>query len=266
MKTVTSADGTEIAFERTGSGPPLVFVHGGIGDHRFWDLSGVRPALAEHCTVYAMDRRGCGESEAPDSFAKEREAEDVAAVADTIDEPVILLGHSGGGTPTLEAALRIDDLRTLILYEPAFQVSADALDADAEIAEMMNLLKEGKNEQALVLSLEDFAGLTPGELDRVRAAPTWEEEVETFAETLFPQMEAADEWEFDSERFGDVTTPTLLLSGTESGHWLRETIETLDDTLPNSRIVTFDGHGHLAMLTAPDRFTDEVLSFIRESY
>ena len=95
METVTSADGTEIAFERTGSGPPLVLVHGGIGDHRFWDFSGVRPALVDHCTVYAMGRRGCGESEFPGSFAKEQEAEDVTAVADAIDEPVILLGHSG---------------------------------------------------------------------------------------------------------------------------------------------------------------------------
>lgn len=145
-------------------------------------------------------------------------------------------------------------------------MSADALDADAEIAEMIDLLKEGENEQALVLSLVEFAGLTPEELDRVSAAPTWEETVETFAETLFPQMETADEWEFDPERFGDVITPTLLLSGTESAHWLRETTEALDDALPNSRIVTFDGHGHLAMLTTPDRFTDEVLSFVCESY
>lgn len=266
MESVMSADGTEIAFERMGSGPPLVLVHGGIGDHRFWDLSGVRPALTEHCTVYAMDRRGCGESEFPDSFVKEREAEDVAAIADTIDEPVTLLGHSGGGTPTLEATLWIDDLRALILYEPALQVRADALDADAEVAEMMNLLDQGKNERALVLSLEEFAGLTPEELDRVRAAPTWEETVETFAETLVPQMDAADEWEFDPERFGNVPIPTLLLSGTESASWLRETTEALADALPNSRIVTFDGHGHQAMLTTPDRFTDEVLPFVRESY
>lgn len=212
-----------------------------------------------------MDRRGCGESEVPDSFAKKREAEDVVAVADAIDEPVTLLGHSGGGTPTLEAARRIDDLRTLILYEPAFQVSEDALDADAEMAETMSLLDDGKNEQALVLSLEEFAGLTPKELDRVRAAPTWEEDVETFPKTLLPQMEAADEWEFDPERFGDVTTPTLLLTGAESSHWLKETTEALADTLPNSRLVIFDEHGHLAMLTAPDRFIDEVLSFVSES-
>ena len=62
METIAAADGTEIAFERTGSGPPLVLVHGADVDHRFWDISGVRQSLAEHHTVYAMDRRGHGES------------------------------------------------------------------------------------------------------------------------------------------------------------------------------------------------------------
>lgn len=73
MATVRSTDGPEIAFERTGNGPPLVLVHGRIGDHRFWDLSGVRPAVADHFTMYAMDRRGCGKIEVLDSYAKERE-------------------------------------------------------------------------------------------------------------------------------------------------------------------------------------------------
>jgi len=60
MDMAKSADGTQIAFERTGSGPPLVFVAGGGGnDHTRWELAGVRPALAEHFTVCAMDgRRG----------------------------------------------------------------------------------------------------------------------------------------------------------------------------------------------------------------
>lgn len=62
LETVTSADGTPIAFERTGSGPPLVLVHGGACDHRFWDLSDVRSTFAERYTVYAMDCRGVGES------------------------------------------------------------------------------------------------------------------------------------------------------------------------------------------------------------
>jgi pimeloyl-ACP methyl ester carboxylesterase len=61
MQTVTSADGSRIAFELSGAGPPLVFVHGGWDDHTAWRL--VLPMLAQRFTIYAMDRRGCGQSD-----------------------------------------------------------------------------------------------------------------------------------------------------------------------------------------------------------
>ena len=103
LETVTSVDGTEIAFERTGNGPPLVLVHGGGTDHGFWERSDVRPTHAEHCTVYAMDCHGVGQSgdvresgalaSQPESrrdsgnatvYELAREFEDVAAVVDAI--------------------------------------------------------------------------------------------------------------------------------------------------------------------------------------
>ncbi|WP_436347885.1 alpha/beta fold hydrolase [Natronorubrum sp. FCH18a] len=61
-----------------------------------------------------------------------------------------------------------------------------------------------------------------------------------------------------------MTTLTLLLSGSESPPLLKDATDPVHDALPNSRISTFDGHAHEAMLTAPDRFTEEVLAFIRE--
>ena len=267
METITSADGTEIAFERTGSGPPLVLVHGASIDHRYWEHSGVRPTLAEHCTVYAMDCRGHGESEHPDEFELEAEFEDVAAVVESIDEPVTLLGESGGAFYSLEAALRIENLNGLILHEPAFAADGDGLDIDDEVAEITALLDDGENERATVVFLEKIAQLTPEELELLRADPTWPEYVDVFVETVVPKLEAEAEsgYEFDPERFADVTTPTLLLVGTESAQWLEETTRAVDDALSNSRIVTLDGHGHEANITAPERFTDEVLTFVRES-
>ena len=60
MATVTSADGTEIAYERSGRGPPLVLVHASTVTHAHFESA--RPGLAEHFTVYGMDRRGHGEA------------------------------------------------------------------------------------------------------------------------------------------------------------------------------------------------------------
>ncbi|MFP8890988.1 alpha/beta fold hydrolase [Natrialbaceae archaeon A-CW2] len=261
-KIVTSADGTEIAFTRTGSGPPLVLVHCASADHRIWELFDVRSILAEDTTVYAIDRRGRGESGDAEAYEPDREFEDVAAVVESIDEPVTLLGHSAGGFYSLEAALRTDNLSGLVLYEPAFFVDRSDV-SDADRIEMMSLLEAGELEEGYVFFIEEIAGWTSEELDVVRSAPTWEEYVERFP-TLLPKYARIPEYEFDPARFADVTTPTLLLTGSESPEWYRSTTEAVNDALSNTHVVTFDGHGHAGPLTAPDRFTDEVLSFVNE--
>ncbi|WP_207588922.1 alpha/beta fold hydrolase [Halomontanus rarus] len=264
METTASADGTEIAFERTGSGPPLVLVHGGACDHRFWELSGVRSAFAEHCTVYAMDCRGLGESGDSAGYELEREFEDVAAVVDAVDDPVTLCGHSSGALLSLEAALRTDNLRGLVLYEPPISVGDHELVSDEVLDEMKRLLDDGENEQVLVLFLEQIAQSTPDEIDAQRSTPDWQDLVD--AAHVWPRsVQAIAEYEFDASRFADVTTPTVLLSGSESPPFLKDATEPIHDALPNSRLITFDGHGHEAMLTAPDRFVDEVLAFIRDA-
>lgn len=264
LETVTSADGTEIAFERSGSGPPLVLVYGNGDVHNFWDEGGVRPAFADHYTVYAIERRGRGESGDAGGYELDREAEDVAAVVEAIDDPATLLGHSGGALYSLEATLRTDNLRNVILYEPPIQVGDHELDVAEEITETRTLVDRGENEQALVLFLRDVAGLAPEEIDAMRSAPIWQDMV-VAAYTLPRELQAIGEYEFEAARFADLTTPTLLLSGSESSSLYKDATKAVDEALANSRIATFEGEQHMAMHTAPVRFVDEVRSFIRES-
>ena len=91
-----SRDGTEIGYFTSGVGPPLVLVHGGLGDHTRWGA--LRPHLEPHVTVHAMDRRGRGASGDHPGYSIEREYEDVAAVVDDIAESsgarVSVYGHS----------------------------------------------------------------------------------------------------------------------------------------------------------------------------
>lgn len=265
MDTDTSADGTPIAFERTGSGPPLVLVAGGgANDHTRWDAGGVRSAFADHYTVHAIDGRGLGESGDAAEYALEREFEDVATVVESIDERAVLLGHSSGALIALEAALRTDNLRKLVLYEPPIQVSGHDLDDTETVAEMEALLGEGQYEQVLVLFLREVANIPPDEIDALREAPNWQRRVEG-AYTIPRAIQGVSDYEFDAARFAGLTTPTLLLEGSESPPFLHTAIEALDEAFPNSRIVTFEGHGHVAMLTATDRFINEVLTFISGS-
>lgn len=263
-ETVTSADGTTIAYERMGSGPPLVLVYGNGDVHKFWDEGGVRSAFADQYTVYAVERRGRGESGDGAEYELEREAEDVAAVVEAIDEPVTLLGHSGGALYSLEAALRTDNLRKLILYEPPIQVGDNELDIAEELVEMRTLVERGENEQALVLFGRDIAGLPPDEIDALRSAPVWQEMVDA-AHTLPRELEAISEYGFDAARFANTTTPTLLLAGGESPPLYGDATRAVNEALPNSRIASFEGEQHMAMHTAPNRFVHEVVAFIEES-
>jgi pimeloyl-ACP methyl ester carboxylesterase len=265
MESAKSADGTQIAYERTGSGPPLLLVHGGAGnDHTRWELAGVRAAFAEHFTVYAMDRRGRGESGDAAEYALEREFEDVAAVVDAIPEPVNLLGHSSGALFGLEAALLTGNLRKLILYEPVFRIGDYEAYSPELMAEMQALLDDGEDERALTFYLREVVQATPDEIDALRSGPSWQARVSA-VHTVVREEVAGGEYEFDAARFANMTTPTLLLSGGESPAPFVEATEAVAAALPNSRIHTFEGHGHVAMLTATSRFIDVVLTFIRET-
>src|SRR5215210_1019443 len=141
METITSRDGTPIAYRRSGKGPPLVLVHGAAADHGRW--SPVLPALEERFTVYAVDRRGRGSSGDAEGYAIEREFEDVAAVVDSIGEPANLLGHSYGALCSLEAALHTRKVRKLVLYDPGIEVAGEEIYPHEVIERLEALLGVG---------------------------------------------------------------------------------------------------------------------------
>src|SRR5256885_1465111 len=104
MKHVTSHDGTPIAYERFGDGPPIVLVSGALCD-RQTPSSGVPLAQRlEGFTTYAYDRRGRGDSGDTQPYAKEREFEDLHAVIEAAGGHAGVYGMSSGAILALEAA------------------------------------------------------------------------------------------------------------------------------------------------------------------
>ena len=101
----------------SGSGPPVVLVHGTSTDSA--SFRNLAPLLAERLTLVAVHRRGRGESGDAEAYSIEDEFADVAAVVDSLDEPAALLGHSFGATVALGAATLARNLRALVVYEPA---------------------------------------------------------------------------------------------------------------------------------------------------
>jgi pimeloyl-ACP methyl ester carboxylesterase len=254
---VTSKDGTPIAYWRSGEGPPLVLVHGTVSDHSRW--APVLPAFEQRYTVYAIDRRGRGGGGDSDDFAIEREFEDVAAVVDSLGEPVTLLGHSYGGLCALEAALLSRNVRALALYEPSFEVGVEIYSPEV-IERLETLLQAGDRDGVVATTARQVAGQPPEVVEYMRSQPAWQTRV-AVAHTVPRELRAAKTYRFDPERFRDLAVPTLLLNGSESPPGYRMAEEAVDEALPDSRIVVMPGQGHGAMDTRTALFTAEVLRF-----
>lgn len=259
MDTVISADGTRIAFERTGDGPPLVLLHGTGRDRSYW----IRclPWLAQHATVYAVDRRGRGGSGDTDDYAIEHEVEDALAVIHSAGEGVHLLGHSFGAIVALEAAIRTHRLRSVVLYEPPISLDADSIPADLG-DRLEALVASGDREAVLETFLREGPRYPPEVIALQRERPDWAERL-TYAHTLARETQAVRRYVFNPARVAELTVPVRLLLGSESPPLFQQAIEALDTTLPQSETVMLPGQHHNAMETAPELFAEAVYGFVR---
>lgn len=259
MEKVRSADGTSIAYQRSGNGAPLVLVHGTGGTYSRW--APIVPALERHFTVYAVDRRGRGESGDASAYNIEREFEDIAAVVATFGEQANLFGHSFGGICSLEAALYTQHVSRLVLYEPPIPVADVQIYPDGVIDRLQALLNAGDREGVLTTFMSEVVRMLPHEIELSKSMAAWPARVGT-AHTLPRELRAHEGYRFKPSRFKALTIPTLLLVGGESPHFFKAAINSLHQTLPNSRVVILPGQQHIAMETAPGLLVREVLAFL----
>ncbi|MFB6095752.1 MAG: alpha/beta fold hydrolase [Halodesulfurarchaeum sp.] len=258
LDSITSADGTQIAVERGGDGPPLVLVHGTAADHRVWEP--VVDDLREHFTVVAMDRRGRGASGDAEAYAIEREFEDVATVVESIDRPVALLGHSFGAVSALGASRMVENLRGLLLYEPPLWRPGRP-DPPADLVERLrDHAQTGEHEAILEVFFRD---LTDSEerLKRYRSSPTWPMRVAA-APTVPREVAHLGDFRPEPGDFADVTVPTLVSYGSETRAGLSRSTERAHELLPESELRVIEGVGHDVMATAPERFVEMVVEFV----
>jgi pimeloyl-ACP methyl ester carboxylesterase len=99
---VASADGTRIAYEKTGQGSPLIITGGALGDHRFY--LPLAAELSKDFTVYNFDRRSRGQSGDTQPYSVQREVEDVEALIVDRGANVFVYGHFAGSALALRAA------------------------------------------------------------------------------------------------------------------------------------------------------------------
>ena len=256
---VISKDGTPIAYECSGEGRPLVLIHGTAADHTRW--TPILRELKRHFTVYAVDRRGRGQSGDVELYTIELEYNDVVAVVDSIPGPVNLLGHSYGAICSLEASLKTSNLRKLILYEPPIHTNVKINSPPDTVDRMNSYLHVGEREKALFIFLQEIVGIPQNEINLLRSLPSWSSRVAS-AQTIPREEASVNSYLLKPQRFSHMETPTLLLLGGDSPPFFRAAVETLKKSILNSRIAMMPGQQHAAMDTAPKLFLNEIIGFL----
>ncbi len=261
--TTISPDGTPIAWFRSGSGPPIVLVHGATADHTAWRTAG--PLLEPSHTLYAIDRRGRGASGDTLPYAIAREYEDVAAVVDAVaadeGQAVDVVGHSYGGRVGLGAALLTPSLRRLVVYEGAPAPDGRSFQGPEVMSRLEALAAADDREALLEYFLGSVVGMSRDDLAAYRTAPSWPARV-TAAPTVVREMWAEAAEDAGPERYAAIRIPVLQLVGGDSTPVFTDGAWALDRRLRDGRVVVIPGARHAAHHTHAERFVAEVRAFL----
>lgn len=262
MESVVSADGTRIAFERSGSGPSLVLVHGASASAKRW--GNIRPLLDKHFTVIAMDRRGRGGSGdiAPGTpYALEREYEDVEAVVATAGEPVILFGHSYGGLSSLGAMRTLNRVSALVIYEAP--VPTGPLLPEELLERLEDAARRDDRDGIMKMFCEEVVRMRPSDIATLRASPAWPARLAA-AHTIPREMLAVETFSLAATQAERIPVPTLLLHGGDSPDFFKSSMAKLAAAIPHAQTLALEGQQHVAMDTAPETLTAIVRDFWTE--
>lgn len=238
-----SADGTEIAYETDGAGPPLVVVGGALNGRG--SAAVLVPQLVDRFTVVRYDRRGRGDSGDTPPYVPEREVEDLEAVIAAVGAPVYAFGHSSGAALVLFAARRSPPIKRMALYEPPFFVDDTR---EPMPSDWLERLRAASPAEAVELFLTQAVGVPAPMLEQMKGGPMWPQLVAVghtvvYDNTLMWPYEQGKplprEW---ADEVGP--TPTLVIDGGHSPEWMRNAAAATADLLPGARRLTLEDCDH----------------------
>lgn len=248
--------GLEIAFERSGTGPTLVLLHGAGDDHRVWraQLDG----LADACTVVAWDEPGSGRSaDIPSGFALADYADCLAAVIEAVGGPAVVCGISWGGTVVLELCRRHPALVSALVLADTYAGWKGSLpepEVAARVATAEAHLAGSRDGSAFAGGL--FAGQPPAEhvplLRQLTASAR--------PATLRAQLAIMASTDL-REVLARIAVPTLLVWGDRDARSPLAVAREFERVIPRSSLVVLPHCGHLSNMEQPEAFNRAVRQF-----
>jgi pimeloyl-ACP methyl ester carboxylesterase len=241
METVTSKDGTTIAFDRLGEGPPVILVSGGSVDRM--SNAPVAAILAPDFTTFNYDRRGRGPSGDTPLYAVEREIEDIDAVIAAAGGSAALYGTSSGAALALDAAAAGLAVTKLALWEPPYILDPNARPPLDTAKTYTDFVSAGRRSDAVEFFMSEVVHMPAEFVAQARSQPWWAA-TEALAHTLAYDATIMGDYSLPVDRAARVKAPTLVIIGGASFPFLHESGRALAEALPDGKTHVIEGQEH----------------------
>jgi pimeloyl-ACP methyl ester carboxylesterase len=241
MQTITSRDGTTIAFDQTGSGPAVILISGGPNDRNAH--TPLAALLEPHFTVINYDRRGRGGSNMVGPYSPEREVEDLDALIRHAGGSACVYGTSSGAAFGILAASRGLNIKKLALWEPPFVVddSRPPIPKDYK-AQISQMIDAGRRGDAMEFFLTQMAGVPAEFVAPMRQSPFWGH-MENMAHVIVYEADVMGDYSLPTERLAEITTPTLVIDGGQAP-WITNAANAVAKNLAHAECRTLAGQPH----------------------
>ena len=244
MNTVTSKDGTPIAYDKMGSGKPLILIDGALCYRSFGPMPKLAPLLSKNFTVFMYDRRGRGDSGNVQPYSIQREIEDIDALIKEASGSAYVFGISSGAALGLRAVESKLNIPRLALYEPPYVYAKKNgfVPPDHE-GNLKSLIAENRRGDAVKYFMVDMVGAPAIFAFIMKLMPAWKK-LKAVAHTLPYDAAVMEDWTVPADRISRITTPTLIAGGSKSPSTLRNAVQSVSDALPNKTYRVLEGQTH----------------------
>lgn len=247
MQKVQSADGTAIAYDQLGSGPPVILVAGAFSFRKFPKNVQIAEMLSDEFTVINFDRRGRGDSGDTQPYAVEREFEDIQALIDAVGGSAYVWGMSSGAALSLRAAAAGLNITKLALYQPPFIVDpSDPTPPPDFAAKLDELVAADQRSQAVKYFMTKGMGAPGFVVGIMRLLPLWKRltavahtlpyDFAIMGDTVTGKPLNADDW-------APVKCPTVVMDGEKAPARSRKGSQAIAEVLPNATYQFVKGQG-----------------------
>jgi pimeloyl-ACP methyl ester carboxylesterase len=266
---VTTTDGVVIGGTVHGQGPPLVFVHGSLGDGDL-DWQALLPHLTGRFTCHLPSRRGRGLTADHADHSLARHIDDIIAYVDSIEGPTGLVGWSAGATLTLAAAAQLSDAgHAVAVHEPPLGLLMDeeqraarvsTVARMAELVETSRMMEAARRWAEFVFHDEEIAALeSAGYLEATgRYVPVLLNDIRQALQFGGPDPA-------DPKILARISAPSLVLHGPATRPFFTAAAWHVANHVPDARIEEISGAGHAAPLTHPTALAEALTTFFSQA-